>query len=111
VEDPNPVPSMPSLDLRLVRVNQARGCVFEFGVLLSMCRGQSARHPRTVRKEPIDRVFVVLFTCFCVPFIRSILLEDFLCTKFMDGPYYSVGRFVMGRTVCGLIVDNPLLRL
>jgi hypothetical protein len=45
---------------------------------LSVCGRQSTRHPRTVREEPIDRVFVVFFTSSCMPFGRSILSVDFL---------------------------------
>jgi hypothetical protein len=55
--------------------------------------------------------FFVFFACSCAPFVRSILSVDFCCTKFADGPYYSVGRSVSGRTVRGPITDGALLRV
>jgi hypothetical protein len=66
--------------------------------------GRSARSLTT-------QVFFVFIASSYVSFVQSILSVDFWCKKFADGPYYSVGRSVLGRTVRGAIVDGPLLRV
>jgi hypothetical protein len=43
--------------------------------------------PRTTHGPQTAQVFFVFFASSCMPFVRSILLVDFCCTKFVDGPY------------------------
>jgi hypothetical protein len=64
-----------------------------------------------VREEAFNQQFVVFFVSSFVPFVRSFLPKDFCCTEFADGPYFSAGWCVTGKTVRGPFADSQLLRV
>jgi hypothetical protein len=63
-----------------------------------------------VCEEAFSQQFIVFFACSRVLFVSSILLVDFCCTVFADGPWAHRGWSVIEGAVLevrGLFSDGP----